>query len=60
VNDLVNKGPMFNGTGDEPSTNLVSGEVRDARAIAIAGHLLMAGVALERQVKTLVKARARA
>jgi hypothetical protein len=46
-------------TGDDPSTTFVSRRLRDERAIILAGHLLMAGVALEKQVKTLVKARVR-
>jgi hypothetical protein len=37
----------------------VSRRLRDERAIVLAGHLLVAGVALEKQVKTLVKARVR-
>ena len=44
---------------DEPSTMFVPRRARDERAIALAGHLLMAGVVLERQVKTLVRARVR-
>jgi hypothetical protein len=32
---------------------------RDERAIKLAGHLLMVGIALERQVITLVRARSR-
>jgi hypothetical protein len=44
---------------DEPSTTFQSRSDRDERAINLAVHLLMAGVALERQVNALVRARSR-
>jgi hypothetical protein len=43
--------------GDESSPT--SRSERDERAISLAGQLLMAGVALERQVINLVRARSR-
>jgi hypothetical protein len=46
-------------TSDDPSTVFASRRASDERAITLAGHLLMAGIALEKQVKTLVKARVR-
>jgi hypothetical protein len=44
---------------EEPSTTIASRSYRDQRAISLAGHLLMVGVALERQVNALVRARFR-
>jgi hypothetical protein len=44
---------------DDSSTMVVTRRARDERAITLAGHLLMAGVVLEKQMKTLVKARVR-
>ena len=45
--------------GDGPSTMVVFRRVRDERAITLAGHLLMAGVTLEKRVKSLVRVRLR-
>jgi hypothetical protein len=47
------------GNADEPSATFQSRSIRDERAISLAGYLLMAGVALERQVNTLVRGRSR-
>ena len=44
---------------EEPSATFVTRSDRDERAIRLACHLLMAGIALERQVITLVRARSR-
>jgi hypothetical protein len=44
---------------DEPSTTFQSRSDRDERAIRLTGYLLMAGVALERQVNALVRVRSR-
>ena len=59
ANNDVKDSSGVRATSDDPSTMSVSRRTRDERAITLAGHLLMAGVALEKQVKTLVKARVR-
>jgi hypothetical protein len=59
ANNEMKDSPRVRATRADPSTILVSRRARDDRAITLAGHLLMAGVTLERQVKTLVKARVR-
>jgi hypothetical protein len=46
-------------TVDDCSTMFASRGRRDERAITLAGHLLIAGIALEKQVKNLVKAQLR-
>jgi hypothetical protein len=43
----------------DPSAPLVRRSDRDERAVKLACHLLMVGIALERQVITLVRARSR-
>jgi hypothetical protein len=59
ANNDVNDSSGVRASSDDASTTFVSRRARDERAIILAGHLLMVGVALERQVKTLVKARTR-
>jgi hypothetical protein len=59
ANNDVKDSSRIRVTSDDPSTMFVSRRARDERAITLAGHLLMAGMALEKQVKTLVKARVR-
>jgi hypothetical protein len=59
ANNDVKDSSRVRPTRDDPSTAFVSRRLRDERAIILAGHLLMAGVALEKQMKTLVKARVR-
>jgi hypothetical protein len=58
-NNEVRDSSRVRPSSDDPSTTFVSRRRRDERAIVLAGHLLMAGVALEKQMKTLVKARVR-
>jgi hypothetical protein len=59
ANNDVKDSPRVRARSDDPCTIIVSRRARDDRAITLAGHLLVAGVTLERQVKTLVKARVR-
>jgi hypothetical protein len=59
ANNDVTDSPRVGATGDDPPIVSVSRRVRDQRAIDLAGRLLMTGMVLERQVKTLVKARVR-
>jgi hypothetical protein len=56
--DLSGDAKKF-GWADEDELSVASRSDRDRRAINLACNLLMVGVALERQVITLVRARSR-
>ena len=46
-------------SGEDPYATFVARSARDERAIKLVGHLLIGGVAVERQVMALVRARSR-